>query len=95
MEKLYQKSAEKRPLGMLISLVAGCVFASIGLVVPLAIATLIGLALAIAEPLFPAEDYEPDPSRGEFYGDGIPRTFGGQPFEPLAGYPKPQQEGDE
>lgn len=30
-----------------------------------------------------------DASRGEFVGDGVPRTAGGEPFEPLEGYPKP------
>lgn len=30
-----------------------------------------------------------DTSRGEFIGDGVPRTAGGEPFEPLGGYPKP------
>ena len=28
-------------------------------------------------------------SRGEYFGDGVPRTFNGEPFEPLSGYPTP------
>lgn len=31
---------------------------------------------------FAANDVRPE--RGEFVGDGVPRTFGGQPFEPLS-----------
>ncbi len=31
---------------------------------------------------FKANDVRPE--RGEFVGDGVPRTFGGQPFEPLS-----------
>lgn len=30
-----------------------------------------------------------DASRGEYVGDGVPRTFNGEPFEPLSGYPTP------
>lgn len=35
-----------------------------------------------------------DASRGEFMGDGVPRTAGGEPFEPLADYPKPTSNHD-
>ena len=31
---------------------------------------------------FRAHDVRPE--RGEFVGDGVPRTFGGHPFEPLS-----------
>lgn len=30
-----------------------------------------------------------DASRGEYVGDGVPRTFNGEPFDPLSGYPTP------
>lgn len=35
-----------------------------------------------------------DANRGEFIGDGVPRTAGGDPFEPLADYPKPASNHD-
>ncbi|OZG62477.1 MULTISPECIES: hypothetical protein [Bifidobacterium] len=34
-------------------------------------------------------DWELNSDRGEYRGDGIPRTFGGQPYDPLDGYPQP------
>ena len=30
-----------------------------------------------------------DASRGEYVGDGVPRMFNGEPFDPLSGYPTP------
>ncbi|KFI90869.1 hypothetical protein BISA_2243 [Bifidobacterium saguini DSM 23967] len=30
---------------------------------------------------------QPIASRGEYWGDGVPRTFGGEPYDPLSGNP--------